>query len=307
MRNGIIFFILACSILVLSIININTGPIVTLTVGADWGDLNCQMLSDEYDYQLEEEELNAEEEKVYEYLYGDPIDRCHLRIGMYYLEHITFVIDIIIGFICGMLGFVHYLKIELELVPKTGLIGVVCGIIGFILTFIYTVYNGLVYTKDFYVLNTYYLFFEYGVYKRDADGAYAEMVSPGRYKCLFYKDYGDFYSLIAKYSDYIKKQYNYNKDLYDNYYDNEIINKCTIEDYVYDCVYDEYIEDYITYTDNDGEYHFCPKIYLEPLTVVKPRNISNKFLATLILSLFICLCSIGLIVFGLLLFLTPIY
>ena len=58
MRNGIIFFILACSILVLSIININTGPIVTLTVGADWGDLNCQMLSDEYDYQLEEEIVN---------------------------------------------------------------------------------------------------------------------------------------------------------------------------------------------------------------------------------------------------------
>ena len=305
MSFGKIFFILSCSILILSIININTGPIVTLAVGSDWGDLNCQLLKDEYDYLLEEEELDDEGEQEYEFYYGDPIDRCHFRTGMYYLEHITFVIDIAIGFICGLLGFVHYINIARELVPKTGLIDFGCGIVGFILTLIYIVYNGLVYTKDFYVLNQIDLFFETGIYKRNGEGVYAEMVSPGKYKCLFYKDYGDYYSLIAKYSDYIKKQYNYNKDLYYNYFDNDVINKCTDDSYIYDCIYDEYLEEIITYTDNNGDYHLCPKLYLEPLEVIFPRNISNKFLATLIFSILICLCSLGLIIFGFLLFLTP--
>ena len=307
MFNSTIFFIVACCILVLSIISINTGPILTLTVGMDWGDLNCQILSDEYDYLKETEfkDLSPEEEEENDYYYGDPLKRCKWRIGMYYMEHIAFVFDIIIGFICGLLGFVHFLQIANDLIKKTGLIGIISGIIGFILTFIYIVYNGLVYTKDFYVLSQYDLFEEEGVFKRDSEGVYAELVGPERYKCLYYENYGDFYSLMAKYSDYFKKQYNYNKDLYFNNYESNIVQKCTNEDYIYNCIYDEYFTVSITYKDDNGEYRFCPKLYMQTIDAVILKNISAKFLSTLILSIFICLSCISLIIFGFFLIKTP--
>ena len=49
MNFGKIFLILSCCILMFSIININTGPIITLTIGYSWRDLNCDLLLDEYD------------------------------------------------------------------------------------------------------------------------------------------------------------------------------------------------------------------------------------------------------------------
>ena len=311
MDNNRIFLIIAFFILLFSIININIGPILTLSIGMDWGDLNCQILSDEYDYTKEKDlsELYFDSEEEMKYYFEDPIKRCNLRVGMYYLEHITFVFDIVIGFICGLLGFFNYYNYYLTtnnvLISKTGIIGIISGIIGFFITSMYSVYNGLVYTRDFYVLDQDDLFEEYGIFKRDSQGAYAELVDNGEYKCLYHKNYGDMSSLIAKYCDYGKKQYNYDKDLYRNYYDNSMIKTCTDEYYAYNCAYEKYFTHSILYQDSEGESHFCPKLYMPPLIVTIPKNLNAKFLVTLIFSLLICLCCLGLIIFGFLLIQTP--
>ena len=49
MSKGFLFFCCACVILLFSIINLSIGPIVSRTVGTDWGTLNCKYYVDEYD------------------------------------------------------------------------------------------------------------------------------------------------------------------------------------------------------------------------------------------------------------------
>ena len=87
--------------------------------------------------------------------------------------------------------------LQKELIPKTGIIGIVCGVIGLILTLVYVIYNGVVYTNYYDDDN---------IYKVDGDGAFAEL-KDGNYKCFYYKESKGEEALIAKYSDLIKKQY----------------------------------------------------------------------------------------------------
>ena len=84
------------------------------------------------------------------------------------------------------------------------LIGLAAGIIEFILTLIYVIYSGYIFTKNPYEddNNT--------IIRRDSDWAYAKYENGKGFKCLFYKK-KDYYSVLAKYSDLGKKQYNYNK------------------------------------------------------------------------------------------------
>ena len=305
MSNGMIFFIFACCILVLSIININIGPIVSLSLGSDWNQLNCKLLSDEYE--LQKNEFGSLDDKTKKFTFEYPIKRCNRRKGMYYSEHIAFVFDVVIGFLCGLLGFVHFLGYKLELLKITGFIGVICGIIGFILTLIYVIYNSLVYMNDYYVAYQRDIFYEIGLPKLDNEGAFAVLTDSGKYECLFYDDSGDIYSVFAKYSDYHKKQYSYNKEIYLAYIEESKVNDCISDDYYISCVYDRYIDESYTYTDSDGQFRYCQKLYYYPLDVTLLKDISDKFITTFIFSLFICIFHIGLVIFGFFLFSNPIF
>ena len=306
MNYGYIFLIISCCILILSIININIGPIVSLTLGYDWKYLNCELLSDEYDF--DKNDFPSMDDDIKKYYYEIPIEKCKRRKAMYNMEYITFVFNITIGFICGSISLLQFIGEKTELVQKTSIIGIISGIVGFILTFIYIVYNGLIYTSDYVVQGQLDLLFEIGIYKRDSDGAFAELVGSGTYKCLYYDGPENYHELFATYSEYHKKQYNYDKDLYFDYTNNNQISECTKEDYFQDCYYDQgYINEptyntyeSFTYSDNKGV-HQCPKLYLLPYDTNVLKNISDKFLATLILSLFICLGNIGLVIMGFLL------
>ena len=306
MNYGYIYFIISCSILLLSIININIGPIVSLAIGSDWKNLNCDLLSDEFDeVKKEETDMDDDTEK---YIYKYPINLCKRRKGMYAMEYTAFIYDITFGFVCSSLGLIHLLGNKLELVQKTTLIGIISGILGFCLTFIYIVFNGLVFTNDYYELGQIDLFLSIGVYKRNGNGVFAELDDYGYYKCLDYDRPENVYALFAKYSNYLKKQYSYNKDLYLAYRNDPEVRECTADYYFSDCFYDEgYVFDIFTYEDNNGVTHQCTKLYLTPYGEDGLKNVSEKFVTTLIFSILICLCYVGLIVFGILLYYTPIF
>ena len=299
MGKGLLFFCCACCILVLTIVNLSIGPIVKY--GAAWGTLNCAQIKDEYDKDKKAGIEITDKEKKYEYdWYSDECDR---KKGMHDMEYTAFIFDIVIGFVCGLIGLLHLFDLKKDFVVNTGLIGLVCGAVGFILTFVYVIFNGLVYTN----------YYSSSIYKIDGDGAFAELEG-NRYKCLYYDDKAlNVYSFYAKYSDLGKKQYNYNKGLEE---DLEKVDKCrTSPSICIDTSFQlypyplgkEYYESggAIPDTDNNKD---CQFLYTDQdLTDlgIGYKDISDRFLTALILSLFVCLANIGLALFGFMLFRTP--
>ena len=133
---------------------------------------------------------------------------------------------------------------------------------------------------------------------------FAEKVESGKYECTYFDELPNTHALIAKYSDLIKKQYNYNKDLQDSY--NEDPSKqgqCRSSPT--NCNADGFIIASRTYSDNSGS-HDCEYLYIGiQSNEITNKDKSDRFLAALILSLFVCLANIGLALFGFLLFRSP--
>ena len=289
--KGLIFLCCACVILVFTIINLSVGPIVSRRVGYDWGYQNCKYYKDVYD----EDPSTGDAKK-----YGSQWDlnKCKNTKGMHDMEYTSFIFNIVIGFTCGLLGLLHYLELKKEFVSKTGLIGLGCGIIGFIFSFVYVILNGIVFTT-----------YGPGLPKRDSDGAFAELKGD-KYECFYYDNFENDYALQATYSDLIKKQYNYDKDLIDSYKKREV-SQCIG---TYDDCNDENNKGNIPgprpYTDEAGNTKDCKYLYIDYIIWPYPhdsryKDIADRFLTTLLLSLFVCLANLGLALFGFLLFRTP--
>lgn len=49
MSAGANFFVVACAILIFSIINLSIGPVINRVVSSSWGTSNCQELVDKYE------------------------------------------------------------------------------------------------------------------------------------------------------------------------------------------------------------------------------------------------------------------
>ena len=290
--KGLIFLCCACVILVFTIINLSVGPIVSLTVGSDWGYQNCKRLKDLYD----EDQLTGDDKK-----YGTQwrLNRCKNTKGMHDMEYTSFIFNIVIGFTCGLLGLLHYFDVKKEFVSKTGLIGLGCGIIGFIFSFVYVILNGIVFTTYSPVTTP----------KRDSDGAFAELKG-NKYECFYYDNPKNIYALQATYSDLINKQYNYDKDLIESYEKPEV-GGCTF-DYT-ECNNPNFkgnIPGTIQYPiDLAGNKKDCKYLYVDSssyfISTNMYKDMGDRFLTTLLLSLFVCLANIGLALFGFLLFRTP--
>ncbi len=288
MGKGLIFFSCACCILVLTIVNLSIGPIITGRAGIE-GTLNCEEKKDLDD-------ANTIDDGKYST--GWDVDECIRKKGMYDMEYTSFIFDIVIGFVCGLVGLLHLFEVKKDFVSNTGLIGLICGIVGFVLTFVYVIFNGLVYT-NYYDEN-------HIVYKTDGDGIVAE-ASGDKYECKYFDEKGNEHALYAKYSDLGKKQYNYNKDLASDFTSNTCVLQGTNKDnYLIAC------KDSETFDPNDASITFaianCPKLYIHNSdidTSISNKDISDRFLTALILSLIVCLANIGLALFGFLLFRTP--
>ena len=289
MGKGLLFFCCSCCILVLTIINLSVGPIVSKRVGVlpeNWGLLNCEKLKDEKD---DTPDLSDGKDK---YLQSN-IDACVRKKGMHDMEYTAFIFDIVIGFICGLIGLLHLFDLKKDFVSNTGLIGLICGIVGFVLTFVYVIFNGIVFTSKYS-----------DEIERDGDGIFAEWdASATAYKCVNY-DKEDYYWGHAKFSDLNKKQYNYKHDFYDTA-------ASTCEDSSSSSNYIHYCDG--TKSTHNGKipsltktgFHDCQYIYGEAEDGITNKDIFDRFLTALILSLVVCLANIGLALFGFLLFRTP--
>ena len=281
MSKGLIFFCCACCILLLTIVNLSIGPIISGKFNT-WGTLNCALYKDNYD----KEKDDGKEGDELKYGAKWELEDCQRRKGMYDMEYTSFIFDVAIGFVCGLMGLLHLFKVKEEYISKTGLIGLVCGIVGFILTFVYIILNGLTYTKSYP---------EPEIYKMDGDGAFAKLKND-KFECFYFDKKYNIHSLYAKYSDLGKKQYNYNKDLDDKYLKTGCIGDPS------NCGLDGYIDKLLGPSN-------CENLYVSRGGIVKNeitnKDISDRFLTTLILSLLVCLANIGLALFGFLIFNTP--
>ena len=292
MGKGLLFFCCACCILVLTIVNLSIGPIISGAISniiSNIGTLNCEKLKDDWDNQ--KDQPNADDDAIkydeeYEY------NACIREKGMHDMEYTAFIFDIVLGFVCGLLGLLHLFDLKKDFVSNTGLIGLICGVIGFALTFVYVIFNGLVYTTVYTSIN-----------KRDGDYVFAE-ISGSKFTCLYYDDPKNPNSIKAKLSDLGKKQYNYNND-----YSIEDGCDCVPSDTNNACNSNNLIRACITKETDDlpsGAFAGCKKLYVEnDQDEIVNKDLSDRFLTTLILSLVVCLANIGLALFGFLLFRTP--
>ena len=288
--KGSIFFCCSCAILLFSIINLSIGPIVNKkvtnytvgpTTGNSWGTLNCKLLSDSYKDYKKSHALSDNQKK---YIYERVINECNRKKAMHDMEYTSFIFNLVFGLICSLLGLLHHFELKKEFISKTGLIGLLCGFIGFVFSFIYLVYNGIVYTN----------YYDTSVPKRDSGGVYAEKTSnTGEFKCLYFDDIHNRYSVYATFSDLIQKQYNYEKDKYESVQNPN----CITDDYVLPCSESEYI------TENSLD--SCDNLYAPLIDDFANKDLSDRFLTTLILSLFVCLADIVLALVGFLIYRTP--
>ena len=299
MGKGFLFFCCSCVILALTIVNLSIGPAISGRAVDDdddvtWGNLNCAKKKDDYD-KADDGSLSDADKKGYEVR----IDKCERRKAMYNMEYTSFIFDIVIGFVCGLLGLLHIFEVKKDFVANTGLIGLICGIIGFVLTLVYVIFNGLVFTSNYSDIK-----------KSDENSAYAEYDSTNdEYKCLYFDDSGDILSVYAKYSELNKKQYNYDKDLH-KAYETSLYSSCRNTNNFDDCADEGKISfsspsSNPTYTDSNGASKTCPYLYVNEQDDITNQDVFDRFLTTLILSLVVCLANIGIALFGFLLFKTP--
>jgi len=279
-----LFLILSGAIVIFSIICICSGPIINGVIpnAISWRTENCQKKTD--DYKAENNKDLRESKKKLR-------NKCNRDKAMYGLEYSSLIIDVICGFVCTILGLLHYFDIGKPFEKITGIIGLATGIIGFILTLIYVIYSGYIFTKDPYEDDN------STIIRRDSDWAYAKYENGKGYKCLFYKE-KDSYSVLAKYSDLGKKQYNYNKK------------KCQEDDDhtsdFYKCSYNYLsihpsqclLSDGYILSANIG----CDVLYANPEDDYVYKYVFDRWITTIIFSCLIIACDIGLAIFGFLLF-----
>ena len=201
MKKGFKYFCCVCTFILFTIINLTICPIVNkkliLTkIQLDdstskeiiWGTANCAKYKD-----LKDKEDNEDNKKLIQ----SEIDACERMKAMHDMEYTSFIFDILIGFVCSLLGLFHLFDIKKNFIKYTGLIGLGCGLVGFILTFIYVIYNGLVFTNKYS-----------GVVERESEGYFAErngISGTTEYKCFSSSDKENIFSGYAKFSDMNKK------------------------------------------------------------------------------------------------------
>ena len=278
-----LFLVFSAAILVFSIISICTAPIINKIVSEsnNWKNANCKILSDDY----------KEEKDKSDYTNKDLVlkfkkrlrNECNRKKAMYGLEYSALIINLFLGFICAILACLHYFDQAKYFEGITGIIGLATGIVGFILTLIYVCYSGYIFTHD-----------PAGILKLDGEGAFAKKEN-GQFKCLFYKE-KDKYSVLAKYSDLGKRQYNYQKKrIYgDDTYKNLCLGSST------------YCYDDNSYTPKNEYFTIglstCDYLYTEAERDYDNKYIYDRWVTTIIFSCFIIVCDIGLAIFGFLLF-----
>jgi len=295
-----LFLCFSGAILLFSIICICTGPIINKVISeqTSWNTDNCKLKEDQY--KLTKEKSGATKEEI-DY-YKRRKNECNRKKAMYGLEYSALIIDVVLGFICAILGLLHYFDEAKPFEKISGLIGLVSGVIEFILTFVYLCYSSYIFTNDPALVGDYSN--NYRILKLNGDGAFAEWnEGEGKYKCLFYKEKNK-KSVLAKYSDIGKKHYNYVKDRFYGDLTSEI-DRCTYSgtDACFVNGYNtnpQYVTSVTVGHSPSGDN--CKHLYWGPVSSVSNKYIFDMWITTIIFSCLIIVCDIGLAIFGFLLF-----
>ena len=307
MDKSFIFFCIACALLIFSIITICVAPIINGNlVGSEWGTQNCKIYSDYHKYIDDDSSYTGTTKDKYLKFFKKGKNLCNRQKAMYGLEYASFISDLILGFICALLSLLHYFGVGKDFIKITGIIGFASGIIGFILTLIYIIYSGYIFTHD--GPGKYYDYDDYttdlnpyssGIKKMDKNRVVAEWDSSNsRYNCIYYKDDDDYDSFYAQYNDLGKMQYNYHED-FELAETNSDYLKCEATYYnMHGCK--THIFSTLTFT---AKISGCEKLYYHS----SQNSISNKYLydrwvTTIIFGCFIIALNLGLAIFGFLLF-----
>ena len=280
-----LFLVFSGAILIFTIISICCAPIINGDIinASSWKTNNCKLKEDAY--KIAKTDSNKKEKNL-----------CNRQKAMYGLEYSSLLIDVILGFICTILGLLHYFDVAKPFEKISGIIGLVTGIVGFVLTLVYICYSGYIFTND--ITGGFDSSYDPSsnskpLLKLDKDGAFAKL-DGNQYKCIFYKEKKP-NSVFATYSDLGKKQYNYEKK---RHYDADIKYTSTCTGSYSSC-------------DGSNEYfsssphvtNKCDYLYLSAYpSGVKNKYVFDRWVSTIIFSCFIAVCCIGLAIFGFLLF-----
>lgn len=280
--NKTLFFLIASSLMVIfTIVTITTGPIIMQVFNGHYdGNSNCQALSDRYDFYKDLYKNDDSQKITLDYMKQN-VNICKRQKAFCKLEYAALIIDIILGFICALLALFHFFESGKFFEKYTGLIGLISGVITFVLTLVYLIYSGIIFTKDHDQSQK--VLFENGAFKK-WDSANNDYIFPYTNEDLEKDQYAD----LAKFKDLGKKQYNYDSKLYKSILKGE------------------------------SKYSSCKEDYSTPVTPGSceyvwdglPSDVSDKYVydtwvTSIIFSALVLLCSIILAVFGLLIFMNP--
>ena len=301
--NLFIFLFVSIGICAFSIIVLSVGPFVNKVHGKDWGYKNCAIFGDK-----------AEDNSK---IFNDLIFKKHLcqrQKVTHDLEYTSFIIDIILSFVCADLALLHFMKIGEHFQKNTGLIGMICGGIGFILTLTYISFSGYLFTKD-----TAYLELNFDtspgskviekLYSNGAEMKYYEYTDGSGIYESDYKFDKDRFANLIKYKDLGKKQYNYRSGYYKKYYAiddsvNEIFN-CKLN---YQLSLISTQKEVLDNTNVAAPFDYemgvgkCNYLYSEPYEKNINLYLFNRWLTALIFACFVMIGNIAQGIYGFFLF-----
>ena len=301
MNNNLFFLCCGVAFLVFSIIVICTAPIITgvLPQSSPWNYLICKQLSDDYDIYEKNHKNPTETEKINLETKKRQVHICRRQNAMYSMEYTSVIFDVILSFICTILGLLHYFDVGKSFEKFSGLIGLISGAICFILTLIYIIYSCYIFDNDIYkdsngipiqklYSNGALYKWEDSKYKRPYDEEESTKKPYLELEYIRYKDLG-------------KKQYNYNSKIYKSYNDPDV------KDEISNCNYGSFTSITTQRTYKDGSSSNCEYIWPSSYGIAYNSRLNRKYLfdkwiTSIIFGVFILVCDIGLAFFGFLLF-----
>ena len=300
MNNNLFFLIISTALLVLSVITVCHAPIINGAVGKNvymnnWNVANCKLMDDKYKYEKDHDVYNLEEVQGYidDKIAKRRITECKRHHLMFSFEYVAFIFDVVLGFICFFLGFIHYLEPGNKFEKVSGMIGLISGIIIAVFTIVYVAFSALIFNneaiqgKSILYPNKASYHWNGQKYIHDYDEEKAEN-EDSDIKFVKFKDLG-------------KKQYNYDSEFYRMSIDSTDKNEYKNCQYYLTSSDISIQKNYLTDTTKSCEYVW------ESGSETYQGSTDNKFLydrwlTTIIFGVLITVCGLCVGLFGLLLF-----